>query len=81
MMKKLFKGILLFLIVSGTSLQAQDVSSRIDEARSAYNSGNLDDARFALQEALNELNRVIGQEILEVLPSEMGNIGGGRWKA
>jgi len=64
--------VIAFLLVlgAGTWLQAQDVPARYDEARSAYQSGNLEDARFALQQALNEINQVVGREILNLLPAE-----------
>jgi hypothetical protein len=50
---------------------AQDVSAKLKEAETAYSSNNLDNARFALQEALNEINQEIGKEILGLLPTKM----------
>ena len=54
-----------------TRTGAQDFPTMLSQARSSYQSGDLEDARFALQEALNEINRVIGNEILGMLPGEM----------
>jgi hypothetical protein len=48
---------------------AQEFSSSLSEARSSYKSGNLDDARFAIEQALHTLDQEIGKEILKVLPT------------
>jgi hypothetical protein len=73
-MKKLLFITVLLILIPGIILQAQDVQARLDEASSSYESGNLENARFALQEALNELNQVIGKEILDLLPAEMNGM-------
>jgi hypothetical protein len=73
-MKKLLFITVLLILIPGMILQAQDVQARLDEASSSYESGNLENARFALQEALNELNQVIGKEILDLLPAEMNGM-------
>lgn len=61
--------IVLCLMASG--LYAQDVNGQLNTAKSAYGSGDLQGARFALQQALNELNIAIGAEILKLLPTNM----------
>ncbi len=73
-MKKIVFFTAMLVMLPGTLLMAQDIQARIDEAKSAYKSGSLDDARFALQEALNEINQAIGKEILDLLPSEMNGL-------
>ena len=73
-MKKILFGTILLVLVPGINLSAQDVLARFEEARSAYQSGNLENARFALQEALKEINQVIGKEILDLLPSGMNGM-------
>ena len=73
-MKKLLFSTIILILFSGMNMLGQDVQARLDAAKSAYQSGNLEDARFELQEALNEINQVIGQKILEVLPAEMGGM-------
>jgi len=73
-MKKLLFITVLLILIPGMILQAQDIQARLDEASSSYESGNLENARFALQEALNELNKVIGKEILDLLPAEMNGM-------
>jgi len=74
-MKKILLTITAVLIIlSGIQVKAQDVQANIDEARSSYQSGNLENARFALQQALTSINQEIGKEILALLPTEMGNM-------
>ena len=69
-MNKLFFFIL-FLALSTTGV-AQDFSKNITTARSAYAGGNLEDARFAMQQMLNDLDMAIGREVLKMLPVKMG---------
>jgi len=57
-----------------TGLSAQDVNAQLNEAQSAYKSGELQNTRFALQQALNEIDRAIGAEIIKLLPEKMGNM-------
>lgn len=56
------------------SAKAQDVSSSLSEARASYTSGNLDDARFALEETLRQIDQAIGKEILEKLPQSVSGM-------
>lgn len=67
-MKKIFLFILLG--VSGLA-QAQDFNKNLASARSAYNAGNLEDARFALQQMLNDIDLLVGKEIMKLLPAKM----------
>jgi hypothetical protein len=62
------------MILFTAPTQAQDVNAKLNEAESAYNGKNLDDARFALQGALNEINMLIGQDILKMLPQKMSDM-------
>ncbi len=71
-MKKIFT--IICIIALGFGLQAQDVNEKLDEAQSAYKSGELEGARFALQEALQGINQAIGREILELLPTQLGDM-------
>jgi len=66
--------LLILALFMGINSKAQDVEQRLDEAKSAYSSGDLENARFALQEALNEINKAIGKEILEKLPTSIGGM-------
>ena len=53
---------------------AQDIDAKLTEAKSSYKSGNLDDSRFALQQALDAVDQAIGKEILAILPGKMGSM-------
>jgi hypothetical protein len=50
---------------------AQDFASNIATAKSSYASGNLEDARFAMQQMLTDLDMAIGKEVLKMLPEKM----------
>lgn len=52
-------------------LMAQDFDKHLATARSSYSAGNLDDARFAMQQLMQELDITIGQEVLKKLPTKM----------
>ena len=67
------KAIYLFIILLFPAASfAQDFSKNIATARSSYASGNLEDARFAMQQMLNDLDMAIGREVLKMLPTKMG---------
>ncbi len=73
------KKILILLTVAvftfqGAFINAQEVTASLDDALSSYKSDNLEDARFALQGALNGINQAIGKEILAILPDEMNGM-------
>jgi hypothetical protein len=68
-MKRIFIASLLIAVaVVG---YAQDFNNNLTSARSAYASGNLEDARFAMQNMLNDLDIIIGKEVLKMLPAKM----------
>lgn len=71
-MKKIITILAACFLFSGAI--AQDAAKPLDEARSAYKAGELQNARFALQQALNEIDRAIGAEILAALPTQMGEM-------
>jgi hypothetical protein len=52
----------------------QGAEANLKEARAAYGSGDLEAARFALQQAINEVDLVIGKEILKLLPAMLGEL-------
>ncbi|MBN2214687.1 MAG: hypothetical protein JW723_10620 [Bacteroidales bacterium] len=64
---------LILFLVTGT-LYPQSFESKLSEAQSAYKNGELNDARMALQEALNEVNMTIGKEVLALLPKTMKDL-------
>jgi hypothetical protein len=52
-------------------IHAQDFKTEISTAKSSYASGKLEDTHFALQQALQELDIVIGKEVLKLLPAKL----------
>ena len=53
---------------------AQDFDKNLATARSSYSSGKLEDARFAMEQLMNDLDAAIGKEILKMLPAQMGTL-------
>lgn len=70
-MKKLFCLAIIFCALLPAA-RAQDFNKNITTARNAYAGGNLEDARFAMQQMLNDLDMEIGKEVLKMLPTKMG---------
>lgn len=54
-----------------TGVYSQDFNASLTSAKSAYGLGNLDETRFALEQALHELDQEIGREILKLLPQNV----------
>ena len=73
-MKKYLTTILLILLFLGMKGQTQDVAGLLSTARGDYESGNLENARFSLQEALNGINHAIGRDMLALMPDNLGSL-------
>jgi hypothetical protein len=72
-MKKLLS---MFLFAAATIVvQAQDFNKNITAAKNSYAGGNLEDARFAMEQMLNDLDLLIGKEVLKMLPVKMDAAG------
>ena len=63
--------ILSICVIFAFVARAQDLGSTLGEARSSYSSGSLDDTRFALEQALQQIDQAVGKEILKILPANM----------
>ena len=63
---------LLFCAAVVTNVCAQDFDKNMATARSSYAAGNLEGARFAMEQLLSDLDAAIGKEILKMLPAQMG---------
>jgi hypothetical protein len=50
---------------------AQDFNKNLATARSSYSGGNLEDARFAMQQMLNDIDILVGKELLKILPTKL----------
>lgn len=67
------KNIFLAFIFGSTAIaaSAQSFNTNLTTARSSYSSGDLENARFAMQQMLNDLDMAIGKEVLKMLPAKM----------
>ena len=57
-----------------TVVMAQDFDKSLASAKSSYSSGNLEDARYNLENALREVDAAIGREVMKVLPTTLGTL-------
>lgn len=71
-MKTLYTAILV-LSINAFSF-SQDLVSHLNSAESSYKSGDNENARFELQQSLVELDKIIGEEILKILPQQLNGI-------
>jgi hypothetical protein len=68
-MKKIV--VLLFTCILAFGINAQDFNKQLSTARTAYAAGKLDDSRFAMQQMLQEIDMIMGKELLKLLPAKM----------
>ncbi|MEM0991679.1 MAG: hypothetical protein AAGI49_01520 [Bacteroidota bacterium] len=69
------KQLTVFLLLSFSSITLiaqEQVDEYLADAEKSYTAGNLEDARFALQQSLNELYVLMSKEILASLPEQLG---------
>ena len=71
-MKKYFLITLFTLFVIGA--RSQEFSKDISAAKASYTSGNLADAHFSLEQAIQELDMIVGKKILEILPKDFNGV-------
>jgi hypothetical protein len=50
---------------------AQDFTKAMTTAKTAYNTGKLEETHFALQQAMQEIDLIVGKEVLLLLPPKM----------
>jgi len=60
-----------FFLALTVSLTAQDFDKNLATARSSYAGGNLEDARFAMQQMMNDIDIIIGKEVVKILPAKL----------
>lgn len=68
-MKQIVFTLVAFLAFAESN--AQDFNKYLATARTSYTTKNLDDARFAMQQMLQELDVLTGKEALKLLPSKL----------
>lgn len=64
---------LLTLALFGMTSMAigQDFNKNISTAKASYASGDLENSRFAMQQALNDIDLLVGKEMLKILPAKL----------
>ncbi len=62
---------LIAVITFTSTCVAQDFTKAMATAKASYNAGKLEDAHFALQQAMQEVDLTIGKEVLQLLPTKM----------
>jgi hypothetical protein len=67
-MKKIFIVVFIFIASKGVG---QNFTADITNAKTSYAAGKLEDAHFALQQAMQEIDMIIGKEVLKQLPDKM----------
>ncbi|HMJ69258.1 MAG TPA: hypothetical protein VK508_10200 [Cyclobacteriaceae bacterium] len=70
-MKKL---LYILLVIAASTASAQEFDKNLTTARSSYGSGDLENARFAMEQMLRDLDMAIGKEILKLLPTQIGSL-------
>jgi hypothetical protein len=68
-MKKLI--ILITALFFTVMVQSQDFKKDITTAKTSYTANKLEDTHFALQQALSEIDMIIGREVLKLLPPKI----------
>ena len=53
---------------------AQDFATAMTTAKVSYSAGKLEDTHFALQQAMQEVDLLIGREVLKLLPLKMDTL-------
>lgn len=66
-------SILIPILFFTLALRAQDFSKDIADAKTAYSSGKLADAHFSLEQAVQEIDMIVGKEVLKLLPDKMSD--------
>lgn len=68
-MKNIFT--LILFISCSLFASAQEFNKNMASAKSSYAGGDLENARFAMQQMITDLDMAIGKEVLKLLPTKM----------
>jgi hypothetical protein len=74
MRKTIYTLALVVLCLLTSNVKAQDATAKLNEADASYSSKNLENTRYALQQALIEINKAVGKDILELLPRTISDL-------
>ena len=65
---------LITFIAFTTTGIAQDFAKAMTSAKTAYNAGKLEETHFALQQAMQEVDLIVGKEVLKLLPPKVDTL-------
>ena len=65
---------LITFIAFTTTGIAQDFAKAMTSAKTAYNAGKLEETHFALQQAMQEVDLIVGKEVLKLLPPKIDTL-------
>ena len=71
-MKRIFS--ILITVFFAMHVAGQDFTKDMTTAKSAYNAGKLEETHFALQQAMQEIDLIVGKEVLKLLPPKMDTL-------
>lgn len=66
--------IILFTVFLAMNISAQDFTKDMTTAKKAYSAGKLEESHFALQQAMQEIDLIVGKEVLKLLPPKMDSL-------
>ncbi len=72
-MKKYYL-LLIFILFIRAGGYSQEFAKDIAAAKTSYTSGNLADAHFSLEQAIQELDMIVGKEVLGILPKDFNGL-------
>ena len=62
------------ILVYSLTGMAQDFTKAMNTAKTAYSGGKLEETHFALQQAMQEVDLIVGKEVLKLLPQKMDSL-------
>lgn len=68
-MKKILT--LIFSMIISATVVGQSFNKHVASAKTAYAAGKLEDSRFAMQQAMQELDIALSKEVLKILPTKL----------
>jgi hypothetical protein len=74
MRKTIYTLALAVICLLASNIKAQDAAAKLSEADASYSSKDLENTRYALQQALIEINKAVGKDILELLPKNITDL-------
>ena len=74
MKKTIYIAVMAIMGMLASNVSAQDATAKLNEADASYSSKDLENTRYALQQALVEINKAVGKDILDLLPKTVSGL-------